>query len=176
MQDESLHDATIPVDDAEDIMVEYYMVDSGTERGKRKLVDSTGFSYTVKKNDHVLWRCTKRSKTINCPATIIQDGDNYRPGQKQHIHAGDPGCHIALRIKAVKQQAKQAKFEEISSSIVEEAIRTNGDISAPAGSRPNPGYLVRTTNRVRQMDRPKNPSDLHDEVGYIEKIITNVIQ
>lgn len=48
MQDESLHDATIPVDDAEDIMVEYYMVDSGTERGKRKLVDSTGFSYTVK--------------------------------------------------------------------------------------------------------------------------------
>lgn len=86
MQDESLHDATIPVDDAEDIMVEYYMVDSGTERGKRKLVDSTGFSYTVKKqkNDHVLWRCTKRSKTINCPATIIQDGDDYRPGQKQH--------------------------------------------------------------------------------------------
>eukprot|EP00105_Crassostrea_gigas_P043350 XP_019927498.1 PREDICTED: uncharacterized protein LOC105339689 isoform X2 [Crassostrea gigas] len=124
MQDESLHDTTIPVDDAEDIMVEYYMVDSGTERGKRKLVDSTGFSYTVKKNDHVLWRCTKRSKTINCPATIIQDGDNYRPGQKQHIHAGDQGCHIALRIKAeVKQQAKQAKFEERSSSIVEKASR-----------------------------------------------------
>uniref|UniRef100_K1QHJ6 FLYWCH-type domain-containing protein n=1 Tax=Magallana gigas TaxID=29159 RepID=K1QHJ6_MAGGI len=179
MQDESLHDATIPVDDAEDIMVEYYMVDSGTERGKRKLVDSTGFSYTVKKqkNDHVLWRCTKWSKTINCPATIIQDGDDYRPGQKQHIHAGDPGSHIALRIKAeVKQQAKDAKFEERSSSIVEKAITAHGDISAPAGSRPNPGYLIRTANRVRQMDRPKDPSDLHDEVGYIEKIITNVIQ
>eukprot|EP00105_Crassostrea_gigas_P004742 XP_011418061.1 PREDICTED: uncharacterized protein LOC105321483 [Crassostrea gigas] len=102
------------------------------------------------KNDHVLWRCTKRSNTINCPATIIQDGDDYRPGQKQHIHAGDSGSHIALRIKAeVKQQAKQAKFEERISSIVVKAITTHGDKSAPAGSRPNPGYLVRTANRVR---------------------------
>lgn len=79
-------------------------------------------------------------------------------------------------ILQVKQQAKQAKFEERSSSIVEKAIRTHGDVSAPAGSRPNPVYLVRTANRVRQMDRPKDPSDLHDEVSYSEKILTNVNQ
>lgn len=29
-------------------MVEYYMVDFGIEWGKRKLVDSIGFSYIVK--------------------------------------------------------------------------------------------------------------------------------
>lgn len=48
MQDESFHDATIPIDNAEDNMVENYMVDSGTERGKGKLWDtcSTGFRYT----------------------------------------------------------------------------------------------------------------------------------
>lgn len=61
---------------------------------------------------------------------------------------------------------------------MEKAIRTHGDVSAPAGSRPNPGYMymVRTANRVRQMDRPKDPSDLHDEVSYNKKIITNVNQ
>lgn len=48
MQDESLHDATILIDNAEDNQVKYNMADSGTERDKIKLEDSTGFRYTVK--------------------------------------------------------------------------------------------------------------------------------
>ncbi|CAC5408445.1 unnamed protein product [Mytilus coruscus] len=51
------------------------------------------------KNDHILWRCTKRNKTVNCPATVIQDGDNYKPGMKQHVHPAEPGSVIAVMIK-----------------------------------------------------------------------------
>uniref|UniRef100_A0A8W8NTE5 Uncharacterized protein n=1 Tax=Magallana gigas TaxID=29159 RepID=A0A8W8NTE5_MAGGI len=86
------------------------------------------------------------------PEVSAPRGGGQPPVQSitMHIHAGDSGSHIALRIKAeVKQQAKQAKFEERISSIVEKAITTHGDKSAQAGSRPNPGYLVRTANRVR---------------------------
>ena len=48
MQDESLLETTIATDDPTQDTVQYYIVDSGSERGKRKLLDSTGFSYTVK--------------------------------------------------------------------------------------------------------------------------------
>ena len=46
-----------------------------------------------------LWRCTKRTKTLNCPATVIQDGDNYKLGLKNHIHPAEPGIHIAIKVK-----------------------------------------------------------------------------
>ena len=57
MQDESLLETTITTDDPTQDTVQYYIVDSGSERGKRKLADSTGFSYTVKV-------CTKLSSSI----------------------------------------------------------------------------------------------------------------
>lgn len=57
-------------------------------------------SFQNQKNDHTLWRCIKRSKTVNCPATVIQDGDIYREGLKDHTHPAEPGVHIAVKIKA----------------------------------------------------------------------------
>jgi hypothetical protein len=45
IQDDSLLNVSIPADNT---AVEYTIVESGTERRKRKLVDSTGFSYSVK--------------------------------------------------------------------------------------------------------------------------------
>ena len=51
------------------------------------------------KNDHILWRCTKRNKTVNCPATVIQDGDKYSLGQKEQVHPAEPGSMIAVHIK-----------------------------------------------------------------------------
>ena len=48
--------------------VEFVIMTSSQHR-KQKLVDSRGFSYTVKqkcKNGNVFWRCTVRNKTTTC--------------------------------------------------------------------------------------------------------------
>ncbi|XP_078331148.1 uncharacterized protein LOC111109391 [Crassostrea virginica] len=63
-------------------------------------INTTNDMSTKQKNDHVLWLYSIRSKNSNCPATIIQDGDRYKTGQKQHVHPGDPGSHVAVEIKA----------------------------------------------------------------------------
>lgn len=52
------------------------------------------------KGDHTLWRCSKRQKSSNCPATVIQDGDNFAIGLKAHTHQSEPGSLTAIKIKA----------------------------------------------------------------------------
>jgi hypothetical protein len=51
------------------------------------------------KNNHILWHCTKGNKTVNCPATVIQDVDKYSLGQKEQVHPAEPGSMIAVQIK-----------------------------------------------------------------------------
>ncbi|XP_062579977.1 uncharacterized protein LOC134241973 [Saccostrea cucullata] len=50
--------------------------------------------------------------------------------------------------------------------IVKAAMRSHFDPSAPEASRPNPNYLVQTGNRLRQMDRPKDPANLDAEIEH----------
>ena len=33
------------------------------------------------------------------PVTVIQDGDSYMLGLKNHIHPAEPGIHIAIKVK-----------------------------------------------------------------------------
>ncbi|CAG2211533.1 unnamed protein product [Mytilus edulis] len=134
---------------------------------KRKLCDSGDFNYTVKKqkNDHILWRCTKRNKTINCPATVIQDGDNFKPGMKEHVHPAEPGSVIAVMIKKeIKAKARDAVFGQSSKTIVTSVLRQHADIDAPEPSRPNPSSLQRTCNRVTASLTPDDPKDLDFEL------------
>jgi len=42
-----------------------------------------------------------------------------------------------------------------------------GDIAAPAASRPNPAYLVRCINRLRQGLRRRDPVDLDFDVSIL---------
>jgi len=58
------------------------------------------FSLQKEKGDKTHWRCAKRAKTMNCPATVIQNGDIYKEGTKQHIHPSEPGVDIAVKIQA----------------------------------------------------------------------------
>ena len=61
----------------------YNIVSDTSIRGKDQLFDGVGYSYTVKRR--TIWRCTLRSKTVNCAATVRQTGDNIVCGLRQHI-------------------------------------------------------------------------------------------
>ncbi|VDH95789.1 Hypothetical predicted protein [Mytilus galloprovincialis] len=56
--------------------------------------------------------------------------------------------------------------QQPTSAIVKRAMRTYADPTAPEASRPNPNYLVRTGNRIRQSERPSDPTHLDAELEY----------
>ncbi|KAK3880427.1 hypothetical protein Pcinc_015110 [Petrolisthes cinctipes] len=52
--------------------ITYEKVCASSQRGKQKLMDSRGYSYTFKRetNVGVHWRCAVRNKTVNCSLSV----------------------------------------------------------------------------------------------------------
>ena len=81
--------------------VTFQVVESGTQRGKRKLVSSDGFTFTLKRQNRgetIEWRCAIRNKTVTCPVTIQQRGNCFVQ-HKDHLHAARPGILRAVEIQ-----------------------------------------------------------------------------
>ena len=81
----------------------YEIIEKGTKLGKPKLVSSEGFGFTMKKGGKkggTAWRCSVRSKNRTCHATIVQMGDTFTPGPREHCHPCDPGLLINTKLKA----------------------------------------------------------------------------
>ncbi|CAC5416626.1 unnamed protein product [Mytilus coruscus] len=64
-----------------------------------------------------------------------------------------------------KQEAATNAFKP-EAQIVNDAMVSHSDHTAPAGSRPNVHNLQRSTNRLCEKSRPKDPTDLNFEVQY----------
>ena len=87
--------STLPTVGQHDTLT-YSIVEGGTKRGRNLLVDSHGFSYSVKvdrryKGSKITWRCTSRGKIEPCQAKVTQDGDMYVPSMHSHNHPAQPG-------------------------------------------------------------------------------------
>lgn len=81
----------------------YQVLDGVSERGKRKLVDSRGYSYSMKRklvNGDFTWWCSVRNKNICCRASVTQRGNQFRQGPHEHCHPPKPGLATSLVIKA----------------------------------------------------------------------------
>ncbi|XP_065928228.1 uncharacterized protein [Magallana gigas] len=143
--------------------VTYSVEEETSQRGKKKLLTSDGFSFTVRlqRGESTYWWCSVRPKEDRCKATIIQKGNNFLPGHQLHNHPAKPGSHIAAVItRDVKKQAK-ANIFRAARTIVEEIMVENCDLREPEASRPDPGLLSRVANRHRQKFRPEEPKDLN---------------
>lgn len=117
MDEESMEDA-IPgnvVTDEQQQPVRFEIIESASQRGKRKLVESSGYTYTVKRRydeENAVWRCSCRNKTTSCSATIRQRGAVYTPGPHVHCHQPLVGAGIAAKVvKDVKDKAMQNYFQ-----------------------------------------------------------------
>ncbi|XP_037553707.1 zinc finger protein 436 [Nematolebias whitei] len=144
--------------------VAFEVIEASSNRGKDKLVDREGFCYTVKRKSGAAtyWWCCVRRRNHRCPATVIQRGQDFIPGNKTHIHPPEPGSVFTTRLKAkVKSYAKEHVFCS-ASAVVEHVMAdlqpTNSFIV------PNPTNLVRQVNRARQTLRPKEPTDVNFQV------------
>ncbi|KAK2152567.1 hypothetical protein LSH36_325g03025 [Paralvinella palmiformis] len=120
-------------------MVTYTIVEDTSLRGKDKLFDSRGYSYTMKRRNgqSTTWRCSQRSKNTNCGATVRQTGDLYIPGSREHIHPPRPRAEIAPSIVPVAKTVVQENRFKSASAILNELIRGNVPVREPCTSVSN---------------------------------------
>ena len=96
----SITDDSIGSIHEEEALVTFQVVDSGTQRSKRKLVSSDGYTFTVKRRNSASTEChcSVRNKTVTCPVTVVQRGDTYTV-HKTHLHQSQPGIINTVQIQ-----------------------------------------------------------------------------
>ncbi|KAK3108588.1 hypothetical protein FSP39_011475 [Pinctada imbricata] len=172
----SISDDSVDVSTTQETAITYQIVETGTQRAKRKLVSSDGFSYTFKRQyqSSTHWRCSIRNKTVNCPATVVQQGDNFRVNNS-HLHQPQPGIAATVKIQRdIKLQARQNIFAP-APSIVDAILKEHVDTAMPIASLPDYDTLTRNCNRTREQLRPKEPKDLHFslDTDYLTNTLPN---
>ena len=66
----------------------YEKVETGTECGKVKLIDSYGYTYTVKRKyaHSTEWQCTIRNKKVKFKVTVKEKSNTFVEGPQSHCH------------------------------------------------------------------------------------------
>lgn len=181
LHEESNLEPTTPIPDEilpESDEEEFTIVVGGSKRGGDILV-SRGYSYNkdgkVNKKGDQRWRCTVRNKSVNCRASINQHGETFKIGPHPHRCSPKDCALPAANIKAyVRQQGKERPFAS-GSTLAKEAVHRHLPADAPLSSMPKMSSIVRTTNRLRQARRPKQPKDLNF-TWVTEKLPDNFVQ
>lgn len=74
--------------------ITFHVTENTTQREKRKLVSSDGYTYVDKKENKsgsIVLRCSVRNSKTTCPATVLQHGDTFTTNSKEHTYASKPG-------------------------------------------------------------------------------------
>lgn len=118
-------------------IVTYEKISSSSQRGRHKLIESTGYSYTLKRKTKagVHWQCVVRNKMI-CLATIKEVGNSFTRGHAEHNHPPETCSTIKSRVSTlVKQKAMEDIFRP-ASVVVEEVLREHVNPNNPITSLP----------------------------------------
>lgn len=65
--------------------ITFHVTENTTQREKRKLVSSDGYTYVDKKENKsgsIVLRCSVRNSKTTCPATVLQHGDTFTTNSK----------------------------------------------------------------------------------------------
>lgn len=154
-------------DEQADQPVQYEIVESSTQCGRKKLVDSSGYSYTVKRRyseENAFWRCSVRNKTTSCLVTVRQHGMVFTTGPHMHCHQPIVGTDTAAKItRDVKEKAMNDYYQPAGMIVEQVLLKQLG--KAPCPAMPKVTDLARQANRKRQKSRPVEPSDLEFELS-----------
>ena len=90
--------------------VQYKIVSETSIRGRDKLFETLGYSYTVENRHSVTttWRCSVRNKSMQCPAAVRELASEFARGLREHTHPPQPGSDIAASIACIAKEKAQA--------------------------------------------------------------------
>ena len=100
-------------------VIDYQVIEDGSQKGKEKLADSHGYTYTIKArraNGNKVWRCSVRNKSVWCKATVLQKANGFTQGSQPHAHSAQLGAATATKVAA---SVKQIAANEIFTSAAE---------------------------------------------------------
>ena len=110
------------------------------------------------------WRCSHRK---GCNRTVLQYGEDFQYGLSDHTHPPLPGIADKHRAICKVKTLAAANVLQPVPSIVTEVLKQQ-DSTLPEASRPNPAYLIRNTDRMRQGFRPQEPKAHDFEVSNFQ--------
>ena len=170
MEEDSVND-NVPcsgiADEQTDQLVQYEIVESSTQRGRKKLVNSSGYSYPVKwrySEDNAFWRCSVRNKSTSCLATVRQHGMVFTTCSHMHCHQPIVGTYTAAKITRDVKEKTMNNYYQPAGMIVEQVLLEQLG-QAPCPAMPKVTNLARQANRKRQKSYPVEPSDLEFELN-----------
>ena len=144
----------------------YEKVRSSSQRGKDKLIDNNGYTFTYRKtyaSGNLLWRCSVQNKATTCSASVTQAGDTFTKG-------GQPNCHqpnqALQQLRKCPEKLKMLPCQTSSLllhplSIVILSQKDNDPCIL------KPSNLARQANRKRQKQRPNNPTEIDFNLDHI---------
>ncbi|XP_060552271.1 uncharacterized protein LOC132713639 isoform X3 [Ruditapes philippinarum] len=128
--------------------VTYEILRGGTQKGADKMIDSLGFTYTVKKQGRgnknlTYWWCAIRNTHLRCPASVVQRGNVFIRGKRKHEHlvgqsTPKPSIHGAVKrtpvgrppgsSKLSMQPAKKSNTSTPNYRIIKEGSKAGKDL------------------------------------------------
>ena len=139
--------------------VTYTVVSNGTKRDQIKIVASDRHSYVFKKANKTTknWRCSERTITPECPATLITNIEltEFKRGKNDHTHRGKDGIEEEVMFRGKLKCSSDVQKTASARLLVEmEMLDCN-----PTEFVPNPSLLARMVNRKREKERPNQPKE-----------------
>ena len=130
----SLEDAT-PMersDTSVPAVVTYEVIKDGLQKGKEKLADSEGYTYTVKAkraNGNRVWTCSVRNKSMWCKASVLEKAGSFTQGSQPHIHSAQLGAATAARISTAVKKIAATEIFTSAAEIVNKVLLINAMFS-----------------------------------------------
>lgn len=106
--------------------ITYYLVDSGTKRGRNKLIDNLRFTYNIsrKRPYATYWQCTVCPRGNQCKATVTERDGQFTVGKTTHNHAVQVGALTSAEIVSeVKEKAMKDKYRPASAIVDEVCVQ-----------------------------------------------------
>ena len=134
MIESSLEDAT-PMersDTSVPAVVTYEVIKDGSQKGKEKLADNEGYTYTVKAkraNGNRVWTCSVRNKSMWCKASVLEKAGSFTQGSQPHIHSAQLGAATAARISTAVKKIAATKIFTSAAEIVNKVLLINAMFS-----------------------------------------------
>ncbi|KAL9954405.1 hypothetical protein ACROYT_G041939 [Oculina patagonica] len=115
-----------PAETSSSFALTYEIVESSSKKGRPKLIDSHGFTFTLHRRRGVVtdWQCSVRPKSNPCRATVRQRGDQFLSGNHLHNHQAKVGALTAAKISVqVKAKAVEDIFKPAPAIIDEVTLQ-----------------------------------------------------
>ncbi|XP_063843544.1 uncharacterized protein LOC135090589 isoform X6 [Scylla paramamosain] len=143
----------------------FEVVEDATKRGKPRLLDSRGYSYTQAKGtaNAAVWRCTIRNDKVYCRATVRQSSLVFMCGSVEHCHPPEVGALSKAKFLSRLNREARAHPHESAASIVKRVLASDFASECPGSLKL--ANLIRSVNYQRRAARPKDPASLDFETN-----------